>query len=382
VVVLGAMVVVAAGAWLGPRGEPARAAVLAFQKAKDDAPAVKGKAKGKARERRGGQRVPGGAPPADARPAPDPLARGVAAAGGGGAAAPAPAGPPVWPFHYTLRMAAVDGVVLQASYFPARSAFRAPVVMLIHEMGAGHSGKDFEEPLDELKGQSFARHLQDQGYAVLALDLRGGGGGARREGPQAADWRAMVADLQAAYRFLVDRHNRGELNLARLAVVGLGDGANLALAWAAAPGGAVSSEGRLSDIAALVLISPVAEVPGQALARVVPELAARIPMLVVCGDQDEASVAAVRATQALFERHRQSRVVYHDTTLHAARLLGFYPKVAGGVVDFLDDLVGSRAVEWEPRYLLEPVEYGEVTLVADSGFEAPPAAPAAAPRNR
>ena len=66
----------------------------------------------------------------------------------------------------------------------------------------------------------------------------------------------MVDDLQAAYQFLVDRHNRGELNLARLGVVGLGEGANLAAAWAYLPGGGVSTEGRVTDIAGLVLVSP------------------------------------------------------------------------------------------------------------------------------
>ena len=34
----------------------------------------------------------------------------------------------------------------------------------------------------------------------------------------------MVNDLQAAYQFLVDRTNRGELNLAKLGVVGAGRG--------------------------------------------------------------------------------------------------------------------------------------------------------------
>ena len=40
----------------------------------------------------------------------------------------------------------------------------------------------------------------------------------------------MVDDLQAAYQFLVDRHNRGKLNLAKFGVLALGEGANLAAA--------------------------------------------------------------------------------------------------------------------------------------------------------
>ena len=36
------------------------------------------------------------------------------------------------------------------------------------------------------------------------------------------DTQQMIEDLQAGYFFLVDRHNRGDLNLAKLGVVGLG----------------------------------------------------------------------------------------------------------------------------------------------------------------
>ena len=63
-------------------------------------------------------------------------------------------------------------------------------------------------------------------------------------------------DLQAAYYFLVDRHNRGDLNLAKLGVVALGDGANLAAAWAYQPGAAITTDGRPSDLSALAMISP------------------------------------------------------------------------------------------------------------------------------
>jgi pimeloyl-ACP methyl ester carboxylesterase len=210
--------------------------------------------------------------------------------------------------------------------------------------------------------------MQEQGYAVLVLDLRGHGANPRQTNLSAQDWRLMIGDLQNAYSFLVDRHNRGELNLARLAVVALGDGANLAAAWAASPGGGVSNEGRLSDIGALVLLSPVAEAPGLSLARILPSIATRFPLFALCGDRDQTSIQAVRDNQRVIERHRLSRVGYLDTSLHGGRLLAFFPKVAPGVERFLDDPVKNRRVDWEPRYLLEPVAYDGVVLVADSGF--------------
>lgn len=325
-----------------------------------------------------GRIQPPRAAPKGKRAAGDPLAN---QAGAAGKAAPGAALPraPVWPFHYTLRFAGGDGQPLAASYYPAKTTFRAPVAMLLHETGRGRSGSDFEEPIEELKGRSFARFLQDEGYAVLVLDLRGHGQNARKD-LNAGDWRLMLGDLQSAYTFLIDRHNRGELNLARLGIVAVGDSANLALGWAASPGGGVSSEGRLSDIGALVLVSPSSEAPGLSMTRILPGIAARFPMLVLCGDRDAASVEAVRANQRVIERHRLSRVAYQDTSLHGNKLLCFFPKITTQIAQFLDDPVKSRVIDWEPRYLLNPVEYGNVTLVADSGFvgEAGAQAPGAA----
>jgi acetyl esterase/lipase len=383
-------------------------------KAAPDATAPAGKEKDATarKSRRGGLRVPVGAAPKDRRAAVDPLrpdrarVRGAAGAQAGGQGQqapgqaqaqpqPAPAGAgaaapnaertPTWPFHYTLRFEGGDGRPLDAAYYPAQQPFEAPALILLHGIGPGRSAKDFEEPIDELKGVGFARFMQEQGYAVLSLDLRR----FERREPTAQDWQTLVADVQSAYLFLVDRHNRGELNVGKLGVVGLGSGANLALAWAASPVGGLSAPGRLSDIGALVLVSPVAEVPGMPLARVLPQVAPRFPILALCGDRDETSIRAVRDNQRIIERHRLSRVAYQDTTLRAERLLSFFPKVPNQIATFLDDPVKQRNLDWEPRYLLDPIAYDNVVLVPDSGFAGPAqaqaggaaAAPANAPAN-
>jgi hypothetical protein len=264
---------------------------------------------------------------------------------------------------------------LAAGYYPAEKPFEAPVVLLVHETGQGRSGKDFEDPiLNSADKTGFAQALQKAGYAVLLLDLRGHGANPRHDLTD-AQFQAMVADLQVAYEFLVDRHNRGELNLGKFGVVALGDAGNLAAAWAAAPGGAVSDDpsggGRISDLGALVLVSPVENARGLPLARILPGIAPRFPMLVISGDRDDQSIATVRAVQPIVERHRLSRVSYFDTNLRGMKLLRFFPKVDEAIVKFLDDPVKFRTVEWEPRYLLNVPEYGEVKLVADSGFIAP-----------
>jgi pimeloyl-ACP methyl ester carboxylesterase len=329
--------------------------------------------------------------------------------GPGGAAAPAPAqgaapkagpGDPLVPdaqtkawapgtYHYTLKLVVTDNTSLAASYYPSKLGTNASVVLLIHEKE--RSSKDFEEPIADLKGQGLAEYLQDQGHAVLALDLRGHGANLRRPlTPQ--DWQAMVYDLQAAYWFLVDRTNRGELNLSKLAVIGLGEGANLAAAWAYQAGAAVSGMNRISDLSALVLISPLADGEGLLLGKVTGALAPRFPLLVMVGQRDHASYDPVRAVRPIVENptYKQNKVEIFDSALHGYKLLRLEPKVTSVITRFLEGTAKYKPVEWEPRYNLSPITFRDVAIVrnpkaadaAKAAQAAAPAAGAAAPKEK
>ena len=285
-----------------------------------------------------------------ARPdAADPLAKG----GIGGELAPGS-------YHFNFRLHSFDGAPLAASYYRSKLSSAAPVVMLIHE--AGRSRKDFEEPVLELKGQGLAEHLQGLNYAVLSLDLRGQGQNPRRV-LTAIERPRVVEDLQAAYYFLVDRHNRGELNLAKLGVIALGDGANLAAAWAFQPGSAVTTEGRPSDLSALVLISPMPEGNGYVLRHVLPTISPRIPTFLMAGENDHASRDAVQASRALVERHRLNKVELYPSALHGYKLLRLEPKVTSSLFHFLDTSLRGRAVDWEPQYNLLPVTFSDIQTI-------------------
>lgn len=282
--------------------------------------------------------------------------------------------------HYRLKIKASDGTPLNLVYYPAypsRLGTNAPAVMMVHEKD--RSSRDFEEPIAELKNRGLAESLQGQGYAVLAVDLRGHGANARKAlTPQ--DWRLMIDDLQAAYQFLVDRHNRGKLNLAKLGVVAVGEGANLAAAWANMPGGAVSGEGRTSDLGALVLISPLADGEGLLLRQVVNALAPRVPLTLMVGERDAVSADPVRAVRPLVERPaggmRLNRVELFDSSLHGYKLLWLEPRITSVITKFLEGTIKLKAVAvWEPRYNLTPVQYGDIQLVR--GKTNPPAAAAA-----
>lgn len=270
--------------------------------------------------------------------------------------------------HYRLKIRASDGASLNVVYYPvypARLALNAPVVMLVHEKD--RSSRDFDEPIAELKNQGLAEALQGLGYAVLAVDLRGHGANARKAlSPQ--DWKLMIDDLQAVYQFLVDRHNRGKLNLSKLGVVGLGEGANLAAAWANMPGGAVSGEGRTSDLGAMILISPLADGEGFLLRQVMNALAPRIPLDLMVGERDAVSADPVRSVRPLVERPvggmRLNRVELFDSSLHGYKLLWLEPKITGLITKFLEGTIKLKATAvWEPRYNLTPVQFGDIQLV-------------------
>ena len=276
-------------------------------------------------------------------------------------------GLPKGSYHYTFRLQSFDGTQLAASYYPSKLGPGAPVVMLIHE--AGRSSKDFEDPVAELKGRGLAEHLQSESYAVLTMDLRGQGRNPR--GRNAGDREAMAEDLQAAYQFLLDRHNRGDLNIGKLGVLGVGEGANLIVGWAYQPGAAVSTEGRPSDLNALILVSPMPAGAGYALDQVLAPLALRVPLFILSGAKDNASKDAVEASRQGVERARLNKIELFPSSLHGYKLLRLEPKVTAALDRFLETNLKLRPSEWEPRYNQIPVAYSDIKTTRHK----PPAKP-------
>jgi hypothetical protein len=175
-----------------------------------------------------------------------------------------------------------------------------------------------------------------------------------------------MEDLQAGYFFLVDRHNRGDLNLGKFGVVGLGDGANLAAAWAVQPGAAITVEGRASDLNALALISPNPEGSGYVLGHAVTTLAPRVPLLLIAGERDNPSKDAVQSLRQTVQRTRLNKVEIFPSSLHGYKLLRLEPKVTSALFHFLETTLKNRPVEWEPQYNLTPVLFGDSQLVQNT----------------
>ena len=194
------------------------------------------------------------------------------------------------------------------------------------------------------------------------MDLRGQGQNPRRA-LTANDRTLMAEDLQAGYVFLLDRHNRGDFNVAKLGVLALGEGANLAAAWAYQPGAAVSTEGRASDLNALVLISPYPEGSGYVLSHIIPSLAPRIPLALLAGSKDNASKDAVESVRRTVERARLNKIELFPSSLHGYKLMRLEPKVTAAITRFLESTIKLRPTEWEPRYNLTPVTVSEILTV-------------------
>ena len=318
-------------------------------------------------QNRGRIRNQGGAPLKKARPeAGDPLAKADGADAKGKAKAAGAA-----TYHYTFKLHSFDGSPLAASFYPSKLGSTAPVVMLVHE--ANRSRKDFEEAVTELKGLGLAEHLQEEGYAVFSMDLRGQGQNPRRV-LSASDRPLLAEDLQAAYFFLLDRHNRGDFNVAKLGMIAVGEGANLAVAWAYQPGAAVSTEGRPSDLNALVLISPYPAGFGYVLGHILPSLAPRIPLALLAGSKDNASKNAVESVRRLVERARLNKVELFPSSLHGYKLMRLEPKVTPAIMRFLEPTIKLRPIDWEPRYNLIPVTVSEIQTVRHTQTPEKPAA--------
>ena len=181
---------------------------------------------------------------------------------------------------------AVDGTPLAASYYPA--------VQARHHHARGPAGPR-EGPLEQgLRGPD--RRAQGAGAAEHLQGLRlrrARASTSAATGPTPAgpltdrDWRTMVDDLQAAYQFLVDRHNRGELNLAKLGVVGAGRGGEPGRGLGVQPGGASRARGGPATSAAWSWSRPLADGEGSGFARSMPPLAPRIPILLMAGERDK-----------------------------------------------------------------------------------------------
>ena len=219
---------------------------------------------------------------------------------------------PEIPPPQSVTLVTKDRVSIALTYFEGNAGKKTVPVLLVHgatgPMGDG-SGRDC---------LGLASFLQKQGHAVFVPDLRGFGDSqiqtvnGRKETlePQRfrrKQYREMVDfDLEAVKKFVIEKHNRGELNADLLAVVGFDMGAVVALNWVHLDWNMPSfpnlKQGQ--DVKAMVLVSLMASYKGLTIKDAIadPKVRRRISTLIAFGSGSPKIAAASRRLFKSLER--------------------------------------------------------------------------------
>lgn len=154
-----------------------------------------------------------------------------------------------------------DGKQLAATYYKSVKGKDAPALILLHQQGSSRLA--WKIPMVD--------RLHEEGYAILTFDFRkhGEAGGGEKLG--AHDYVGMVNDLETAKAFLVEEHEKGNLNIRKTGIVAPAMAGPIALVftaadWLRSPHDDAptleASTPRGQDIRALVLLSPNDNLPG------------------------------------------------------------------------------------------------------------------------
>jgi hypothetical protein len=181
------------------------------------------------------------------------------------------------------------------------------------------------------------------------------------------DFEAMVTrDLEAVKKFLMERNNKGELNIRKLCIVGAEMGAAVALNWAASdwswPPLATGPQGQ--DVQALVLLTPVWTFKGMTIKPAVAhvDVQSSISMMIVAGSTDAANFRdAKRLHQGLEKFHPEPPpnqiaerkdlfFVTPETSLQGTKMLGVKSlSIEQKIVDFIELRLVKKAFPWSER---------------------------------
>jgi pimeloyl-ACP methyl ester carboxylesterase len=183
-------------------------------------------------------------------------------------------------------------------------------VIAIHGWGGQGGEYDF-----------LARQLQLQGHAVMVPDLRGHGRSTTRRfytgdmktikytNLTPKDAEAMVGDLEAVKKFLVQKNNEGEVNIELLALVAAESGCIVALNWAILdwswPVPLGGKQGQ--DVKAVVLLTPALTYKGQIFNQkliVNPPISNLLSIMIAVGEKDKKGLPEATRLHSRLEKLR------------------------------------------------------------------------------
>lgn len=287
------------------------------------------------------------------------------------AGAKAPAGKaaqPKIPDPEDVTLETKDGVNIRATWYAGLGKKASVPIIMLH----GWEGQRGDYDL-------LARFLQQQrGHSIIVPDLRGHGDSTVRKLPNGdtrrieassltrADLEAMALDVEACKKFLLQKHNAGELNIEMLCVVAADFSCIVALRWTAmdwrAPRLPALKQGQ--DVQAVVLLSPLRSHKGLTLRDAMSEPAIRktISVLMVAGAEDRRGTTEAKALLTPLESQRpkpsaddpekQDLVfIQPKTSLSGTALLGPGLNVGGIIGQFIDYRLERRQAEfpWSER---------------------------------
>jgi pimeloyl-ACP methyl ester carboxylesterase len=252
------------------------------------------------------------------------------------------------PLPEEIDLVTEDGLQMKATYFPGTKGEESIPVILLH--GFKGNRKDF------VQEQGLAPFLQEKlGCAVIVPDLRGHGDSTKikvgklitkidaktMRQPQIA---AMVTeDLRAVKNYLWKKNNEKKLNLCKLTVIGVEEGAALALRYTAYDAvGYDGGEAKVGPLklgkfvkAAVLISPPPINIPALKMAQVMklPEICQHLPVMIVAGNKSKDYFAEAERLRGLFVKARppaednkpESITVWFfrkiETTLQGSKLL-------------------------------------------------------------
>ncbi len=275
---------------------------------------------------------------------------------------------------------AKDGFRIAITYYPSPLKQDGAVVVLLHQVSG-----------NQLDWGALPKQLQNENYAVITVDLRGHGQskGATEEvetkpakgkpktttktgkatmdaaSLRARDYEAMVlGDMEAVKQFIHAEHQQKKLNMNKMAIVGAGMGAAVALRYAAidwlktpfqdGPVGNQTPRGQ--DVRALALLTPDAEVVGLPLPDAVKTLRAPILQVAIMfgvGKKDKLDKGQTKKlydTAVSIEKNEQRMYLQeYNTAARGTQMLGKNLNVEVNLVTFLKKHLQDLSSTWRDR---------------------------------
>lgn len=204
----------------------------------------------------------------------------------------------------TIAIRAADGTPLSASIYEAAQQ-QAPAVVLVHMLRRTHADWN-----------GVAEALQQAGFTVVALDLRGHGDSAGRYDPD-GDLSVLVQDVQAAVGLL---QARSDIARGRVGIAGASLGASLAVLTAAAD----------PAVRSIALLSPALEYRGLKCEAALRKFAPR-PALLVASSNDP---YAMRSARQLTAAGPSNEAVTLEGAGHGTAMIGRDPDLSGRLVEW------------------------------------------------